>query len=96
MFKSSENLLMRIETEINYLNESIGINTSDEDNYEDKSYQLVVTVIAEEKEKNDGSLSDEQFNKIEEMLEDKTVNLSQAYFNILEYLTEICHSWGKK
>ena len=92
MFKSSENLLMRIETEINYLNESIGINTSDEDNYEDKSYQLVVTVIAEEKEKNDGSLSDEQFNKIEEMLEDKTVNLSQAYFNILEYLTEIRHS----
>ena len=83
---------MRIETEINYLNESIGINTSDEDNYEDKSYQLVVTVIAEEKEKNDGSLSDEQFNKIEEMLEDKTVNLSQAYFNILEYLTEIRHS----
>lgn len=92
MFKSSENLLMRIETEINYLNESIGINTSDEDNYEDKSYQLVVTVIAEEKEKNDCSLSDEQFNKIEEMLEDKTVNLSQAYFNILEYLTEIRHS----
>ena len=64
MFKSSENLLMRIETEINYLTETIGICTDDDENYEEKSYQFVLTVLSEEKEKNDGSLSKEQFDKI--------------------------------
>lgn len=92
MFKSSENLLMRIETEISYLTETIGICTDDDENYGEKSYQFVLTVLAEEKEKNDGSLSKEQFNKIQEMLEDESVDLLQAYWNILDFLFDICHS----
>lgn len=92
MFKSSENLLMRIETEINYLTETIGICTDDDDNYEEKSYQFVLTVLAEEKEKNDGSLSKEQFDKIQEMLEEESVDLLQTYGNILDFLIDICHS----
>ena len=83
---------MRIETEINYLNERIGINISDEDNYEDKSYQLVVTVIAEEKEKNDGSITKEQFQEIESILDDTSIGLSETYFKLLDYLNNICRS----
>ena len=92
MFKSLETLLMRIETEINYLNENIGINTSDENDYEDKNYQLVVSVIAEEKKKNDGSLTKEQFQEIETILEDTAIGLSETYFKVLNYLNNICHS----
>lgn len=91
MFNSADELLMRMEIEINYLTESIGINTDDEDDYEDKSYQLVLTVISEEKEKNDGSLSKEQFDEIEKILEDTSIGLCEAYFKILDYLNDICH-----
>lgn len=92
MFKSLETLLMRIETEINYLNKNTGINTSDENDYEDKSYQLVLSVIAEEKKKNDGSLTKEQFQEIETILEDTAIGLSETYFKLLDYLNNICHS----
>ena len=58
---------------------------------EDNSYQYILISIEEAKSvaKKDKSLSDEDFIRIEELLEDDSVTLSDAYSNIFDYLCSI-------